>query len=91
MKRELKYWQRYYVPININYKILSETCAKKNITYDITNKHRIFDFFAYSEDDMRWLEVNLLLKPIKTQTNETIGNSSKKSRQGFGTDKNRKI
>jgi len=91
MERELRYVQRFQVPLNINHKVLSETCKQKDITYDITKTTRIFDFYAKSEEDMRWLEVNLILKPIKTQTNETIGNSSKKSRQGFGRDKSRKI
>jgi len=84
MERELRYVQRFQVPLNINHKILSETCKQKDITYDITKTTRIFDFYAKSEEDMRWLQVNLLLKPVKTQTDEKTNHSFKKSRKGFG-------
>ena len=79
MERELRYVQRYQVPISISYKKLDEISAQKDITYDATKRARIFDFYAKSPADMRWLAVNLILKPIKTQTNESIEDLLKES------------
>ncbi len=65
MKNEVLYYQRLYIPLNIRYPQLFKECEERGITVEKTHITRVFDFYAESEADIRYIRTKNILKEWK--------------------------
>lgn len=63
MKTEVLYYQRLYIPLNIRYPQLFKECEERGIIVEEAPITRVFDFYAKTESDLRYIRTKNILKP----------------------------